>query len=128
MSPTTASQSPAQGRRSIPRSSTYRAPGICAASCLPARRLTARSPRRWSTRVGSFGELRPVGERATCEDGGYVLITEELHRVCDDMQRSWEERHARGDYRPLPYATTRCAKRCGLRDPSHASRVIRALI
>ena len=35
---------PAQGRWSMPGSSTYRAPWICAASSSPARRLTTRSP------------------------------------------------------------------------------------
>ena len=46
--------SPAQGMWSIPGSSTYRAPGICAASSSPARRLTTRSPRRWMTSVGTW--------------------------------------------------------------------------
>ncbi len=53
-SPSTASESPAQGTWSIPGSSTYRAPGICEASSSPARRLTTRSPCRWRTSVGTW--------------------------------------------------------------------------
>jgi hypothetical protein len=51
-----------------------------------------------------------------------------MHAVARDLRLLMGLRLAVDEHRPLPYATTLCAQRCGLRDPKQASRVLRALV
>jgi len=50
-----------------------------------------------------------------------------MRTVAADIRLLLGLRLAVDELRPLPYATRFCAKRCGLHDQAHASRVLRAL-
>jgi hypothetical protein len=69
--------------------------------------------------------LTPVDIRLDLSELGPRATT--MRRVALDMQLLMGLRAAVDEYRPLPYSASLCARRNGLHDERHASRVLRTL-